>query len=142
MWTMAQAADVYVDEPYLCLRWDSINQHVFTEWKGFANSAEFRASLLKGIEAIKDHHAATYLSDVRKFRVIVHDDQRWVAEHWMPLAVAAGLRRIAFVTAPTGLGKATVEDAASLIHDQGLQSRTFESMIAAKHWLAEIPARP
>ena len=140
--TMAQAATVYVDEPYLSLRWDSIHQHVLTEWKGFANSAEFRASLLKGIQAIKDHHAATYVSDVRRFKVIVHDDQKWVAEHWLPLAVGAGLKRIAFVTASTGLGKATIEDAARLIHDAGLESRTFESMSEARRWLAETPAAP
>ena len=142
MLTMAATPTVYVDEPYMTMRWDSINQQVVTEWKGFANSAEFRACLLKGVQAVKDHHAKTYISDVRKFRVIVHEDQKWVAEHWMPLVVAAGLKRIAFVTAPSGLGKVTVADAASLIHDQGLQSRTFVSMTEAKRWLAEIQPPP
>lgn len=40
--------DIYVDAPYLSIRWDSVNHLVHAEWKAFANSAEFRAGLSKG----------------------------------------------------------------------------------------------
>lgn len=50
--------DVYVDEPYLSIRWDSLHKHVLSEWKGFANSQELRAGLTRGIQAITDNHAA------------------------------------------------------------------------------------
>lgn len=58
--TTTKAADVYVDEPYLSIRWDGIHRHVYSEWKAFANSAELRSSLLKGIRAISDHKAVAY----------------------------------------------------------------------------------
>ena len=130
--------DVYVDEPYVSIRWDSLNKHVHSEWKGFANSEELRAALLKGIQAIADNHAAAYVSDARKLKVIVHEDQRWVQETWMPLALRAGLKRLAFVTAGTGLGRLTIEDVVDLIHHQGLESRTFSSLDAARHWVGEV----
>jgi hypothetical protein len=28
--------DIYVDEPYLSIRWDSVSNHVHAEWKAFA----------------------------------------------------------------------------------------------------------
>lgn len=132
--------DVYVDEPYLSIRWDGIHNHVFSEWRAFANSTELRTSLLKGIRAIREHSATAYVSDARKVRVIIHDDQKWIQEIWMPLAIRAGLRRIAFVTAATGLGKLTIEDVSVLVDEHGLQSRTFDSMAAARQWVAEVPA--
>lgn len=136
------ADDVYVDKPYLSITWDSLHQHVFSEWKGFANSEELRAGLMLGIKAISDNHAAAYVSDARRLRVIVRDDQTWIQERWMPLALQAGLRRLAFVTAGTGLGRLTVEDVVLLVDDHGLESRTFTSVTAARSWVAAIPAIP
>jgi len=131
--------DIYVDEPYLSIRWDTVNNLVHAEWKAFANSAEFRAGLSKGIQAIRDHRAAAFVSDSRKVKVIVHDDQKWLKEKWLPLAIGAGLKRIAFVIAETGLGKLNVEDVAALCADHGLQSRTFPSMEAATRFVSEVP---
>lgn len=129
--------DVYVDEPYLSIRWDSVHHHVLSEWKAFANSIELRAALLKGIRAIKEHQAIAYVSDARKIRVIVHEDQTWIKETWLPLALEAGLKRLAFVTAATGLGKLTIGDVALLIDGQSVQSRTFDSMTAARQWISQ-----
>lgn len=138
---MATTGD-YVGEPYLSISWDGVNQHVFSEWKAFANSAELRAGLLKGIQAIRDHGAIAYVSDARKVKVIVHDDQKWIRDFWLPLAMAAGLKRIAFVTAATGLGKLTIEDVSGLVDENGLQSRTFDSMAAARQWVSEPGISP
>ncbi|HUZ85495.1 MAG TPA: hypothetical protein VNF26_00935 [Candidatus Baltobacterales bacterium] len=133
---LARAGD-YVDETYLSIRWDGVHKHVFSEWKAFANSAELRAGLLKGIQAIRDHGAYAYVSDARKFKVIVHADQGWIRDSWLPLGFAAGLRRFAFVTAPAGLGKLTIEDVSGLVGENGLQSRTFDSIAAARRWISE-----
>jgi hypothetical protein len=132
--------DVYVNEPYLSIRWDGVHHHVYSEWRAFANSAELRTGMLKGLTAISDNRAAAYLCDARKVKVIVHVDQKWIKEIWMPQAVRAGLQRLAFVTAPTGLGRVTVEEVVELVDDHGLQSRTFDSMEAAGQWVSPGPA--
>ena len=137
-----QSPDIYVDEPYLSIRWDGVRCHVFSEWKGFANSQEIRTSLMKGIRAIRDHSATCWVSDARKMKVFVHEDQKWAKEIWMPLAVRAGLKRLAFVTAPTGLGKLTIEDVSGLYDHGGLQSHTFQSIAAARHWASEVSPIP
>ncbi|HSP09843.1 MAG TPA: hypothetical protein VLU92_09645 [Candidatus Dormibacteraeota bacterium] len=136
---MAASPDDYVDEPYLSIRWDRAHKHVLSEWRAFANSAELRAGLLQGVKAIRDHGAAAYVSDARKVKVIVHEDQDWIRNSWLPLAMEAGLRKLAFVTAPTGLGKLTIEDVSGLVDERGLQSRTFDSLAAARHWISETP---
>ncbi|MGZ3387121.1 MAG: hypothetical protein ACXVAT_19105 [Isosphaeraceae bacterium] len=134
---MTEADQVYVDEPWLLMRWDSDGQYVESEWRAFASSAELRTSLLKGIQAIKDHRAVAYLTDTRKVKVIVEEDQKWIRETWLPLAIEAGLKRIAVVTAPSGLGKLTVEDVVGLVDHLGLVSRNFESVEEARKWISK-----
>jgi hypothetical protein len=132
---------IYVDEPWVLMRWDEVHRIVHSEWKAFANSSELRSALLRGIDAIRDHHARGYLTDTRKVKVIVLQDQEWIKQTWFPLAIAAGLKRIAVVTATHGLGKVTVEEVVGLADDQGLISKAFGSVEAGWRWLAEVPVR-
>jgi hypothetical protein len=135
--TTAPTDRVYVDEPWLLMRWDSARRLVHSEWRAFANSAELRAGLLRGIQAIKDQRAVAYVTDTRKVKVVVHDDQKWIEDTWLPLALEAGLKRIGVVTAASGLGKLTVEDVVGLVDDDGLLSRSFDSLAPAMRWASE-----
>jgi hypothetical protein len=129
--------DVYLDEPWLTIWWDSSCGCVHGQWKAFATSAEFRAGLMRGLEAIKDKRATAYVSDTRKVKVIVHKDQQWLRETWIPLAVAEGLKRVALVTGAAGLGKTTVLEIVKQVDDD-LFLRTFDSVAEAFAWVAEV----
>ena len=128
---------VYVDNPWLHMWWDSEHECLRSQWKAFANSAEFRAGLMKALDAIRERHAVRYVSDTRKIKVIVHEDQKWANETWVPLAAAAGLKRCGMVTADAGLGKITVEEVIAQVHDRGLLMHRFASVDAAMKWVAE-----
>ena len=125
---------IYLDEPYLSIRWRSVPQILFAEWKGFATSAEFRAALLKGVQAIREHRVVGYVSDARKAKVFIAEDLQWVSEVWLPQALSAGLKRMAMVTAEEGLGKVIIEDVAKEIDNHGLAMRKFDSVAAATVW--------
>jgi hypothetical protein len=129
--------DVYVDEPWLLMRWDAENNCVHSVWKGFANSAEFKAALMKGLQAVRERHATGYVSDTRKIRVIVHEDQKWANETVIPAMAAAGLRRLAMVTADSGLGKITVEEIVQMVDNRPLLMRSFSAVGPALKWIKE-----
>jgi hypothetical protein len=134
--TIPPVDGVYVDQPWLLMRWDDAHKVVHSEWRAFANSAELRVGLLRGLDAIKDHHALGYLTDTRKVKVVVREDQLWIQQTWIPLAIAAGLKRVAVITATRGLGKLTVEEVVGMTEDQSLESCTFESAEAAWRWVS------
>jgi hypothetical protein len=132
---IAKAGDeVYLDEPYLTIRWRSIPQILYAEWNGFATSAEFRSALLTGIRAIRERHIVGYVSDARKAKVVLTADEKWAREVWLPQAVDAGLKRMAIVTASAGLGKMAYDDAATAMDAHGLSMRTFDSVASATTW--------
>ena len=130
-------SEVFVDEPWVHMHWDRLHNCVVSVWKGFANSAEFRAALGKGLQAIRDRHAVAYVSDTRKIRVIVHEDQAWANETLIPQMAAAGLKRLAMITADAGLGKVTVEEIVKMVDNKPLLMRSFDSMQAAMRWVSD-----
>jgi hypothetical protein len=126
--------ETYLDEPYLSIRWRAVPRILYAEWKGFATSPEFRAALLTGVRAIREHHVVGYVSDARRAKVFIDEDLKWVGEVWLPQALAAGLKRMAMVTAPQGLGKVIIEEVAKEIDNHGLAMRKFDSVAAATVW--------
>lgn len=126
--------ETYLDAPYLSIRWRAIPQILYAEWKGFATSTEFRSALLLGLRAIREHHVRGYVSDARKAKVVTPEDRKWVAEVWLPGAVAAGLQRMAMVTPEAGLGKSIVEEIVKDIDQHGISMRKFDSVTTATMW--------
>jgi hypothetical protein len=92
---------------------------------------------MRALDPIKEKKAVGYLSDTRKIKVIVHKDQAWANEVWIPLLVDAGVKRFALVTAASGLGKLNVEDVIHLVDNRGLLMQGFSSLDDAWQWLAE-----
>jgi hypothetical protein len=126
--------ETYLDESYLTIRWRAVPKILYAEWKGFATSEQFRAALLTGVRAIRERHVVGYVSDARKAKTLVPADEQWARDVWLPQVVAAGLKRMAIVTAPTGLAKVMYEDAAADMDGQGFSMRLFDSVPAATVW--------
>jgi hypothetical protein len=128
--------DLYLDEPWLTIWWDSSCKCVHGQWKAFATSAEFRAGLMKGLEAIKHKQASAYVSDTRGIRGTLQKDQKWLQETWIPLAMAAGLKRLALVTKTAGLGRTTVLELVKEVDDEFFL-RNFDTLSEALTWVAK-----
>jgi len=125
---------IYLDEPYLTIRWRAVPKILYAEWSGFATSEQFRAALLMGVRAIRERHIEGYVSDARRAKIVGPEDEKWAREVWLPQMVAAGLKRMAIVTAASGLAKTLYEDAAADMDSHGLSMRTFDSVPAATVW--------
>ena len=133
--TKIPPADVFVDEPWLFMGWDHAHRYVFADWKGFCNSAELRAGMMRIVEAVRDRHAASLVIDNRKLEVVANQDQLWIRDSWTPLAVGAGLKRIAVVLASQGLGKYASEAVLSQIGKTSFATRTFATVSEAIEWV-------
>ena len=127
--------DVYADDPWVSIRWDREHACVFSEWNGFANSVELRAGMMKIIDVIRERHAASFVSDNQRLEVVTNEDQLWIRDSWTPLAVAVGLKRIAVVLAPRGLGKIASEAVLSQIGKTAFVTRTFGTVSDAIAWV-------
>jgi|SRR6267378_4191878 len=127
---------VIFDEPWLTISWDSKHRCVYAEFKAFATSSEFRTGTLAILEAIRTNKAEALVSDNRRLELVTSEDQLWIRDTWTPIAVEAGLRRIAVVLADRGLGKFASETILSEMGDKTFATRTFSSLDEALRWVA------
>jgi hypothetical protein len=131
-----ESGDVHSDEPWLSIRWDREHACVYAEFKGFCTSAEFRASTTKILDAIRARRAASLVSDNRGLEGVADEDQLWLRDAWMPIAVATGLERIAVVLAHHGLGKTASENIITRFGKTEFVMRTFVSPADALEWVS------
>jgi hypothetical protein len=127
-----------MNEPWLSVHWDREHGCVLAEFKGFANSTEFRAGTEKILDAIRVRRARALVSDNRRLEGVTESDQLWLRDTWMPEAVAAGIGRIAVVLAHHGLGKIASEDIISRFGKTEFVTRTFDSVPEALNWVSRV----
>ena len=136
MTQMQSAGDrVYIDEPYVSVRWDSGGGWVIAEWKAWATSSELRAAHETALLALVENRASKWLIDARAMRVVVKEDQRWLAEDFVPRMVAAGAHTSAVVLPKSGLASMNMEDVARNHPLTPVQRRVFATLDEAKAWL-------
>ena len=128
---------VFEDEPWLSVQADRESRCVYVEWKGFANSVEFRAGTTRILDAIRAIGAASLISDNRRLEGVTEQDQLWIRDTWTPLAVTFGLARIAVVVPHRGLGKIASEQMLSQVGMKAFSTRTFTTVSEAMEWAAE-----
>ena len=128
-----------MDEPWASVRWENDHDCAVVEWKAFATHAEFQRALTMALEMLREHGAECLVNDARHLESMSAEDQRWVRYNWAPLAIKAGVKRIAVVIAGHGLSKMAVEGMFGGQRNTGdlLQSRTFNSVADALAWLGE-----
>lgn len=127
---------MYLDEPWLSIRWNEPHKCIHAEWSGAIDTVEFRSGTLQILAAVRDRHTAALVSDNRRLEVIANQDQIWINERWAPLAVASGLKRIGVVLAPQGLGRTGSEGIISRFEDKVFETRTFDTVDDALTWAA------
>ena len=133
-----------MDEPYLSVGRHIEFQCLHSQWKGFSTSAEFRAGAARLLAVIQETSATALISDTRELELVASEDQLWIRDSWLPLAAAAGLKRVALLVAHQGLGKFAIDEMRSQVRSQiqrhvqtapaGLLSREFYSLDEARIW--------
>jgi hypothetical protein len=90
------------------------------------------------LEAIRAIGAASLVSDNRRLEGVTDQDQLWIRDTWTPLAVNAGLTRIAVVMPRRGLGKIATEQILSQVGMKSFATHTFTTVSEAMEWVAGV----
>ena len=88
-------------------------------------------------DAIRAIGASSLVSDNRRLEGVADQDQLWIRDTWTPLAVDAGLRRIAVVVPQRGLGRIASEQILCQVAMKAFLTPTFTTVSEAMEWAAE-----
>ena len=129
---------IYFDERWITISWDEGLQAVVAEWKGFAESKEFRAGLEAGLDLARAKRARRWLADTRRLGPATLEDQRWASDVWFPRAVAAGVRWMALVVPQSAIARMSLRGVMTKVDGKDLSQEHFDSADAARTWLASV----
>jgi len=130
---------VYLDTPYVSVRWEGVGNWLFVEWKAWANSSEYRAALETVILALRESRATRNLIDATRAGVVADDDQTWLIEDWIPRAAAAGRRWTAIVIPRSTLGRTISENIGRREKpNPRTEARYFDTVEDAAAWLSSV----
>lgn len=89
--------DIMRDDGLVRLEVDQQHGMITSTWNGFVPSEEYRAALWRIHDEVRDRHLQLWISDTRAMGAILHADEKWSLEVFMPEIIKLGLRRVAVV---------------------------------------------
>jgi hypothetical protein len=128
---------VYFQESFVKISWDEDAQAVVIEWLGPARGENLKIGLNAGLKLLAEKNKGKWLADTKKLGVFGKTDEEWANTDWLPRAVTAGLRKMAFVIPESALGRMTLDAVIrnSTREGLGLESAFFDNLEDARAWL-------
>lgn len=136
-------SDVFlIAEPYGSMLFAPEVPCLIVQWHGFANSAEFRSLMDRGLELYRTKSLLLkplgWLADTRLVGALRSDVQQWMKDDWNVRAATAGIRHVSFVVPETVFGQISVGTYSANAAAAGTYRLTpsqHRTLAAAKAWL-------
>jgi len=108
---------------------------VILTWLEVPTSAEFRDSLTTGLEVVKHFRLSRWIGDVRNLGAIEETDQHWSTNIWFPLALNAGINKMAIILSDDLFNQLSVEEIMHRVSSPHLVSHYFSDQEEALSWI-------
>lgn len=122
-------------EVYFTSSFDNANGWVYNEWKGEVTVDEVIEACVVSIEYLEEQKSPKILNDNSQLKGSWDEANEWIAQNWMPRALAAGLKKFAHITSPDVFGALSAEELVTQAKD--FEMRIFNNRAEAKAWLKE-----
>ncbi|MCU0353814.1 MAG: STAS/SEC14 domain-containing protein [Cytophagales bacterium] len=120
---------------YYEVQYDAENNWVYSNWKGYVTLQEVKDGANAALAHFEKHKCTNLLNDNSELEGPWDDANDWIANDWMPRALAAGLAKFAHIVSPDVFGQLSAE--ALVTRVQGFEMRIFGSRREAQEWLRQ-----
>lgn len=118
---------------YAFIENDESKPWIYIQWVGTLKVEEIKEVMTQNINFLKQINCQFVLSDRRKSDGNLFELAHYIENRWASIAVEAGLRCIANVTAPIPTSRFTSRDLAA--RSLGFEFKSFDSLEKAEAWL-------
>ena len=136
--SVAWVGKTWLDAPNVGIRWD--RQWVALEMRDRGSSAAFRDAMEVCLRAVEETATTRLLLDLRRMRLVLPDDERWLALDFLPRLGANQLRWMGIVTPENELARVIVADLARP-RPTGTESKHCATLRDATEWLSHTGLR-
>jgi len=122
-------------EVYFTSTFDDVSGWIYNEWKGEVTVDEVIEACKVSIEYLEEQKSAKILNDNSQLKGSWDEANEWIAQNWMPRALAAGLKKFAHIISPDVFGALSAEELVTKASD--FEMRIFDNRAEAEAWLKE-----
>jgi len=127
--------ETILQDEYATLLYHPDTKIVHHQFHKFVHDETFRAPLIKGMELMKKHGVAKWLSDDRGNAALGAADTEWAQTVWFPGVKAAGWKHWAVVMPEKVVGQLNMKQWVTQYQALGINSQVFSDPAAAMTWL-------
>jgi hypothetical protein len=95
---------------FLLLHHDAEKATLETEWLGFVNSEQLRASLIEVLRQVRVLRIRGYIANNTLLRAIRPADQDWINQEWFPEFAKYSVKRLAIIISQDGLNQMGIQN--------------------------------
>ena len=122
------------DKVYLTIEFDAANNWIYNSWIGVLPTEKVIQGCQATLEFLRENPSANMLNDNRKVVGSWSAANDWIAQNWMPQALAMGLKRFAHIVSPGIFGQASAAEMVTRVGTQ-FEMRLFQDIALAEAWL-------
>lgn len=108
------------------------------EWNGYVNSDEVIEAVKKVMASFDQTTITKSLNDSSKGEGSWDEANEWLSQNWIPVAIAGGLQRFAFVVSPDIFSAMSSDELITKVPGTGFEMRTFQTKAEAQNWLRSV----
>jgi len=112
---------------------DEDNGWAHNIWKGDVTVDEVIEGCKVSLDFLEEYKPEKILNDNTQLTGSWDEANDWIAQNWMPRALAAGLKKFAHVISPDIFGALSAEELVTKV--SGFEMRIFEDESEARAWL-------
>ncbi len=121
---------------FITIRADNASRFVHNHWRGMLSVDNVKQGATECLNMLRDTGYTQLLNDNTDIIGSWDEANDWIAETWMPQALALGLRQFAHILPPSIFGVTAAEQMRVRVGDK-FEMRLFKSLPEGKAWLAE-----
>lgn len=118
------------------LEWDEEIEAVVFTWNEFASGQRFRKGANELLEFIRSKNASKLIVDASGIKVHDNEDQRWLAEEWLPKIIDAGIEYTATVYEDTPLAEMEMKSLRPHLEGHPITAIVTVDKDEAREWIA------
>jgi hypothetical protein len=118
------------------IAYDDRHGLVSMKWTEYATSEEFRQGTELMLQLLIQYNCSTVFADISEMTLIGSSDQHWLEFNFLPRAVNAGFKKVAFLKPQSYFNAVAVETVCERIHPGVLTIRFYDSEEDAISWLS------
>jgi hypothetical protein len=120
-------------EVYFTSSYDETNGWIYNEWTGDVTVEEVIEACKVSIEYLEEIKPSKILNDNSQLSGSWDEANDWIAQNWMPRALAAGLKKFAHIMSSDVFGALSAEEMVTKVSD--FEMRIFSNRADAEAWL-------